>query len=234
MSKKPDQKLIMKRKAAAEALKLVKDGMILGIGSGSTVREFIKLFGDSKIDSKTIVCIPSSFDTENMLINNGMKVGTLNQYPAIDITIDGADRVDKDLNLIKGGGGALLREKVIAAASIQLVIIVDDSKMVQTLEGSFPIPVEVIPHAKEFVEKELLKLKGTPHLRKASDKLGPTVTDNGNIILDTDFSSISKPEELETTINNIPGVMENGIFSRKLVAQVIVASEKEIKILKKE
>lgn len=230
---KTDQKLIMKRKAAAEALKFVKNNMVLGIGSGSTVREFIKLLGDSEIDQKTIVCIPSSFDTENMLIENGMKVATLNQYPILDLTIDGADRVDKDLNVIKGGGGALLREKIIAAASKKFVIIVDDSKIVEVLEGSFPIPVEVIPHAMEFVKEELIKLKGIPKLRKASDKLGPTVTDNGNIILDTDFSKIDNPEALEKTINNIPGVMENGIFTRKLVAQVIVASDKEIKILNK-
>lgn len=220
----------MKRKAAKEALKFVKDGMVLGIGSGSTVREFIKLLGTSDFDTQKIICIPSSLDTENMLIENEMVVGTLNQFPVIDLTVDGADRVDKDLNVIKGGGGALLREKIIAAAATDLVIIVDESKLVSELGGSFPIPVEVIPHAKEFVVKKLLALKGEPKLRMASDKLGPTVTDNGNVILDTDFKIISDPAELEINLNNIPGVMENGLFPKDLVSRVIIASEKEIKI----
>jgi len=223
----------MKRKAAKEALKLVKDGMVLGIGSGSTVREFIKLLGTSDFDTQKIVCIPSSLDTENMLIENNMVVGTLNQYPVIDLTIDGADRVDKDLNVIKGGGGALLREKIIAAAAKDLVIIVDESKMVDELGGSFPIPVEVIPHAKEFVKKKLLALQGEPELRIASDKLGPTITDNGNVILDTDFKIISNPTIFEGILNNIPGVMENGLFPNYIVSRVIVATEKEIKVKEK-
>jgi ribose 5-phosphate isomerase A len=223
----------MKKKAAKEALQFVKEGMVLGIGSGSTVREFIKLLGESELDVQKIICIPSSLDTENMLIENGMVVGSLNQNPIIDLTVDGADRVDDDLNVIKGGGGALLREKIIAAAAKKVVIIVDESKMVSKLGGSFPIPVETIPHAKEFVKKKLQSLSGKPELRMASDKLGPTVTDNGNIILDTDFEEISNPTLFEGILNNIPGVMENGLFPKTLVTKVIVATEKEIKILER-
>lgn len=223
----------MKIKAAKEALKFVKDGMVLGIGSGSTVREFIKLLGSSELDTQKIICIPSSLDTENMLIENGMVVGTLNQHPVIDLTIDGADRVDEELNVIKGGGGALLREKIIASAAKIVVIIVDESKLVSDLGGSFPIPVEVIPHAKEYVLKKLQAMSGEPNLRMASDKLGPTVTDNGNIILDTDFKKISNPVVFEGILNNIPGVMENGLFPNNLVTKVIVASEKEIIVKEK-
>lgn len=232
MSEKSDQKLLMKQKCAKEATKYVKENMILGIGSGSTVREFIKLLGKSKLNLETIICIPSSYDTETMLQENGMRIGTLNQYSKIDLTIDGADRVDMDLNVIKGGGGALLREKIIAAAAQKVIIIIDSSKMVQSLGGSFPIPVEVIPHAKNYVKTRLEKIGGSPNLRKASDKLGPTITDNGNIILDTDFAKIAHPEILEKELNNIPGVMENGIFPKNLVNIVIVAETEEIKILK--
>jgi ribose 5-phosphate isomerase A len=233
MKESKDQILEKKQKSAAEALSFVKNGMIIGIGSGSTVREFIKLFGKSSLDSSSIICVPSSFDTEQMLIDNKMQIGSLNQFPLLDLTIDGADRVDDKLNLIKGGGGALLREKIIAAAAKEVIIIVDESKIVAKLEGTFPIPVEVIPHALNFVISKLKLIGGKPSLRKASDKLGPTVTDNGNLILDADFQVIKNPEELETTINNIPGVMENGLFPCKLVTKVIIASSSGIVLKEK-
>lgn len=230
---KIDEKLKMKRLCAKEALKYVRDGMVLGVGSGSTVREFVLLLEKSEIDISKIICIPSSYDTEMMLIENGMVVGRLNQHPVIDLTIDGADRVDAKLNVIKGGGGALLREKIIAAAAKKVIIIVDKTKIVETLGGTFPIPVEVIPHAQTYVSQELKKLQGTPNLRKASDKLGPTITDNGNIILDTDFQDIPNPQQLETQLNNLPGVMENGLFPSRLIDLVILADGKDIKVLEK-
>lgn len=233
MSKKEDQKLNMKQKCAEEATKFVKDNMVLGVGSGSTVREFIKLLGRSNLDVKSLVCIPSSLDTEHMLIENGFRIGSLNQFPSIDLTVDGADRVDEKLNLIKGGGGAMLQEKIIAAAAKKVIIIVDQSKLVPKLAGTFPVPTEVIPHARNFVIKELEKLGGKPTERKASDKLGPTITDNGNIILDVDFQDAFEPEVMELKLNAIPGIVENGIFSRKLVNQVIVAEGEKIKILVK-
>ncbi|NHJ48044.1 MAG: ribose-5-phosphate isomerase RpiA [Asgard group archaeon] len=223
----------MKKKSAKKASEFIKNGMVIGIGSGSTVREFIKLLNFSSLDMNKIVCIPSSFDTENMLIVNKVKVSTLNQYPKIDVTVDGADRVDEKLNLIKGGGGALLQEKIIAAAAKEVIIIVDESKLVKNLGGSFPVPVEVIPNALEFVSRKLESLGGIPNLRKASDKLGPTVTDNGNLILDTDFKKIADPASLEAKINNIPGVMENGLFPSNLITKVIVASQDEIIIKEK-
>ena len=233
MKENKNQILEKKRKSAAEALSFVKNNMIIGIGSGSTVREFIKLLGKSSLDSSSIICIPSSFDTEQMLIDNKMRIGTLNQYPQLDLTIDGADRVDDKLNLIKGGGGAMLREKIIAAAAKEVIIIVDESKMVAKLDGSFPIPVEVVPHALNFVISKLESIGGKPTLRVASDKLGPTVTDNGNLILDTDFQEIKNPETLEITLNNIPGVMENGLFPNKLVTKVIIASSSGITLKEK-
>ncbi len=232
-TQKQDEKLLMKQRSAQKALEYVKEKMILGVGSGSTVREFIKLLKKADINLSEIICIPSSFDTEAMLIEQGCQVGSLNQYPKIDLTIDGADRVDSDLNIIKGGGGAMLQEKIIAGAASEVIIIVDASKLVSTLGGSFPVPVEVIPLAKEFVKRELEALGGKVSLRKASDKLGPTVTDNGNIILDTDFKEIANPEQLEKQLNNIPGVMENGLFPKGLISRVIVAEQKEIKLLEK-
>lgn len=234
MVKKADQKLLMKQKSAKEAAKFVVDGMILGIGSGSTVREFIKILAKSKIAIDSLICIPSSLDTEQMLIDQGFKVGTLNQYPVIDLTVDGADKVDNEMNVIKGGGAALLQEKLIAAAAKNAIIIVDSSKMTEKLGGSFPVPVEVIPKASNFVKKQLRTLEGKPVLRKASDKLGPTITDNGNIIFDTDFETIDDPEEMEKTLNAIPGVMENGLFPKRLIDKVIIAEGKEIRILVKQ
>ncbi len=233
MTPDKNQILEMKRKSAAKALTYIKNGMIIGIGSGSTVREFIKLLGTSSLDIDSIICIPSSYDTEQMLIENEMRIGSLNQYPQLDITIDGADRVDKKLNLIKGGGGALLREKIIAAAAKNVIIIVDESKIVAKLEGTFPIPIEVIPLAINYVKLKLKELGGNPNIRKASDKLGPTVTDNGNLLLDTDFQEIKNPEILEATINKIPGVMENGLFPNNLITKVIIATDTEIKLMEK-
>ncbi|MBD3189869.1 MAG: ribose-5-phosphate isomerase RpiA [Candidatus Heimdallarchaeota archaeon] len=232
MPQKDNTILKMKQKCAQEAIKSVKEGMILGIGSGSTVCEFISILSQSSLNLQKVICIPSSFDTEALLVNYGLQVGSLNQFPTIDLTFDGADRVDKDLNCIKGGGGALLREKIIGAASKALIILVDKSKMVPALGNSFPVPIEVIPHARAFVYKQLRKLGGKPALRIASDKLGPTITDNGNVLLDTSFEEINDVEKLEQTINSIPGVMENGLFPNKMVHQVILGTEKEIKIFK--
>jgi ribose 5-phosphate isomerase A len=233
MTKDKEAILLMKQKCAQEAVKKVQNDMILGIGSGSTVKEFIKLLGErDDLDVTTIVCIASSYDTEQMLIDNGMQVGLLNQYSKIDLTIDGADRVDKKLNLIKGGGAALLREKIIATAAQKVIIIVDKSKIVQQLDDSFPVPVEVIPFALNFVTRKLELLEGKPVIRKTSNKLGPLITDNGNMILDTYFDAIDHPDRLEQLINNIPGVMENGLFPSKLITEVIQAKEKEVVIIK--
>ncbi|RLI72507.1 ribose 5-phosphate isomerase A [Candidatus Heimdallarchaeota archaeon] len=222
---KNDEKLLLKQKSAQKALSYVKNGMVLGIGSGSTVREFIRLLAaSSSLDLQSIICIPSSFDTESLLVKANLRLGRLNQFSKIDLTIDGADRVDSKLNLIKGGGGALLREKIVAAASKEVIIIVDESKLVKELAGSYPIPVEVLPLAKVFVENALQKLGGKPSLRLAANKLGATITDNGNMLLDTEFTKIPDIAKLEEEINNIPGVFENGLFSNRLVTRIIIAT----------
>ncbi|MEA2071931.1 MAG: ribose-5-phosphate isomerase RpiA [Asgard group archaeon] len=226
-------KIALKRKAAEKALDFVQDGMILGIGSGSTIKEFIDALKQSAIDSSSLINIPSSYDTEQMLIKNGLHVGTLNQYPQIDLVIDGADRVDSELNLIKGGGAALLREKINIAAAKEVIIIIDQTKKVKNFDDSFPIPVEVFPLAIQYVEKKLKSLSGKPQLRKASNKLGPTITDNGNIIWDTTFNTIKNPRELEKILNNIPGVMENGLFPNYLITKVINGKQSGVEILEK-
>ena len=233
MKKTTNDYLELKKACAKEALKYVKKDMILGIGSGSTVLEFIKQLSSSKSIAQDLICIPSSIDTENLLIDNKLQIGTLNQYTDIALTIDGADKVDSNLNLIKGGGGALLREKIIAAAAKEVIILVDESKLVSKLASSFPIPVEVIPLARRYVTKVLHEIGGKPNIRLASDKLGPTITDNGNIILDTMFDELENPKDFEKELNNIPGVVANGLFPNYFVDKVIIATKDGIKIKEK-
>jgi ribose 5-phosphate isomerase A len=233
MTSKKTSKEELKQLSARAALSSVQEDKVLGIGSGSTVKEFIQLLPSTPVDISTLVCIPSSYDTEQLLIDNDLIIGTLNQYPKIFLTVDGADRVDKSMNLIKGGGGAFLQEKLLISAAEKVVIIVDESKIVPKLGGSFPVPVEVIPRAKKLVTRALQELGGKVSLRPASNKLGPTITDNGNIILDTTFDEIADVPVLEQQLNNIPGVIENGLFPRSLIDQVIIGTTEGIKKLLK-
>lgn len=211
-----------KKLAGEKAVQYVKDGMIVGLGTGSTVYWTIKKLGELVREGLDIRGIPTSKNTEELAIEEGIPLISLSEIGQLDITIDGADEVNPDLQLIKGGGGALLREKLIASISKRLVIVVDESKCVSRL-GRFPLPVEVTPFGVEITSKQLQVLGCTPKLRTEGNI--PYKTDNGNYILDCSFSSISEPIELTNKINMLPGVVENGLFVN--MAEIIVVAKKD-------
>ncbi len=201
----------MKKLAGEKAAEYVQGGMIVGLGTGSTVYYTIMKLGELVRTSElNIVGIPTSIATEKLATEQGIMLGTLENYPKIDLTIDGADEVDQNLNLIKGMGGALLREKVVAMVSKRVIIIADGSKEVKVLGTKSALPVEILPFALAAVKPKLEELCIEAILR---EKDGQTfVSDNGNNIIDCKFDAIAKPEELESRLNNIPGVVENGLF----------------------
>jgi len=196
--------------AAQKSLEYVRDGMVLGLGSGSTARHFVELLGQRISAGLKVKCVPSSETTRGWAEEAGATLTSLDDSPWIDLTIDGADEADAQLNLIKGGGGALLREKIVAAASERLVIIADSTKLVAQL-GKFPLPIEVIPFAQRPVLQHLQALHGSPQLRLGEDG-GPFVTDEGNHILDCAFDQIADPPSLAASLSNIPGIVEHGLF----------------------
>ncbi|HMN37926.1 MAG TPA: ribose-5-phosphate isomerase RpiA [Hyphomicrobium sp.] len=206
-----------KRQAAAQALELVTSGMRLGLGTGSTAAIFVELLGERlKAEGLDVLCIPTSEATRKQAEALGIALSTLDDTPYLDMTVDGADEMDEALRLIKGGGGALLREKIVASASARLVIIADNSKLVETL-GRYPLPVEVVPFGLTATRNLVTSLAadagctGQITLRLAGDGT-PFVTDNGNYILDCAFGEIQDPEALDDALKLIPGVVENGLF----------------------
>lgn len=203
-----------KQKAALEAVKHVKDGFIVGLGSGSTAAFAIDALGERmKTERIKIMGIPSSYQAFQVAVDNGIPITTLEEHPEIDVTIDGADQLTPELYLIKGGGAALAREKIVASASNLNVIIADQNKKVQFLgaNGQF-VPVEVIPFALSPVKQKLTEMGGKVAIREAKGKLGPIITDNGNAVLDVVFGEIKKPAELSVAVKMIPGVVETGLF----------------------
>ncbi len=207
---------VLKAQAAKAALAYVEDDMIVGVGTGSTVNYFIAEL--AAIKHRIDACVASSKATEERLRKAGIPIIDLNATNELPIYIDGADEVNGRHEMIKGGGGALTREKIIASAARQFICIVDESKVVKNL-GEFPLPVEVIPMARSFVARELVKLDGDPVYREGF------VTDNGNIILDVYNLPITAAVAMEEAIQLIPGVVENGLFAKRLADTVVVASE---------
>ncbi|RME04627.1 MAG: ribose-5-phosphate isomerase RpiA [Deltaproteobacteria bacterium] len=204
-----------KRLAALEAVSLVEGGEVVGLGTGSTTALAIEALGRRIAEEKLdIVGIPTSYAAARLARRHGIPLRTLDDVEEIDIAIDGADEIDDEKNLIKGGGGAHTREKIIAAAARRFVVIADASKRVGRLGERFPVPVELLPLALPLVEKRLAALGGTPTLRLARCKDGPVISDQGNFILDVTFEAIEDPTRLEAQINAIPGVLDNGIFPR--------------------
>ncbi len=205
-----------KKKAGIAAVdEFVKDGMILGIGSGSTVVYAVnRLVERMKLDGLKVVCIPTSFQSTQLIVNGGLTLGDLSRFPNIDVDIDGADEVDENLNLIKGGGGCLLQEKIVASNSEKLIIVADYRKNSKILGEQWKkgVPIEVSPTAYIPLMKKLEKMEGSPVLRLAEMKAGPLITDNGNFILDVDFGEISDPKMLNQKIKMLPGVVETGLF----------------------
>ena len=209
-----------KKQAAAEAsLEYIKDGIVLGVGTGSTVNRLIALLAD--VRSRIDAVVSSSNASTELLQRQGFEVSRLNDVGNVDLYIDGADEATRHLHLIKGGGGALTREKIVAGASRQFICIIDDSKLVGML-GKFPLPVEVIPMAQAFVARQLAGLGGQPVWREGF------VTDNGNPILDVHNLRIDKPLEMESRINQVPGVVTVGLFAHRPADVVLVAGDKRV------
>jgi ribose 5-phosphate isomerase A len=221
----------LKLKVAKEAVKLVKDGMVIGLGTGSTAALFIRELGNRiREEELTVFGIPTSFEAKMLAMQYEIPLVTLDEYD-VDIAFDGADEVEeKTLFLIKGGGGCHTQEKIVDYNADEFVVLVDESKLVKKLGEKSPIPVEVIPSAYRVVMRALSNMGGEAVIRLGDRKRGPVITDNGNMIIDV-FMNIDDAIELEKEINNIPGVVENGIFTR--VDKVLVGTKKGIKTLKK-
>lgn len=202
-----------KRRVALEAVKHVKDDFIVGLGSGSTAAYVIQEMGERiRREGLRILGVPTSHQAMMLAVRHGVPLTTLNEHPQLDLAIDGADQVDRDLNLIKGGGGALTREKVVASAAKQFVIVADETKLVERLGTNHPVPVEVLPFALPTVLAKMRALGGKPVLREGKGKVGPVVTDNGNFVVDVDFGPIDDVGEFDLRLRLIPGVVENGLF----------------------
>ena len=208
--------------AAKAALEYIEEGCVLGVGTGSTVNEFIDLL--PSIREKIESVVSSSLATTRRLEELGFEVSMLNSVGDIDVYVDGADEANKQLHLIKGGGGALTREKVLAGAARKFVCIVDDSKQVGML-GSFPLPIEVVPMGQSFVARKMVKLRGQPIWREKF------VTDNGNHILDVHNLQMTNPLEMETRINQIPGVVTVGLFAHRPADVLLVASDTGVRVI---
>ena len=202
-----------KKRVALEAVKHVQDDFIVGLGSGSTAAYVIQQIGEKiRLEGLRILGVPTSHQAMMLAVHCGVPLTTLNEHPQLDLAIDGADQVDRELNLIKGGGGALTRERIVASAARQFVIVADETKLVERLGTNHTIPVEVLPFAVPTVMVKLRELKGKPVLREGGGKVGPLVTDNGNFVVDVDFGPVDDVKELHLQLKLIPGVIETGLF----------------------
>ena len=215
--------LEMKKIAAQAALQFVKADMIVGVGSGSTVNCFIEALGSMKDEIQGAVA--ASKNSEELLKKHGIEVFSANDVAGLDIYVDGADEINPQKMMIKGGGAALTREKIVAALAKNFICIVDSSKQVDVLGSTFPLPVEVIPMARSQVARKLVALGGAPEYREG------VVTDNGNIILDVHNFEILNPVEMEKKLNNIAGVVTNGVFALRPADTVIVGTPDGAKII---
>ncbi len=206
----------MKEKAAQKAMDYVQSGMKLGLGTGSTAAKFVDLVGAAVADGLDVICVPTSVATRDQAAALNIPLTTLDETPHLDLTVDGADELDEQLRLVKGGGGALLREKIVATSSDKMVVIADDSKLVETL-GAFPLPIEVVQFG---LESSLMMMNALASRVGCSGEIKqrmgedgtPFITDNGNFILDCHFGRIEKPEALSGAFAQVPGVVENGLF----------------------
>ena len=214
----------LKKSAAEAALAYVEDDTVVGVGTGSTVNFFIDALASRR--ARITATVASSEASARRLRDLRIPVRELNDTDGCDVYVDGADEVTEHLAMIKGGGAALTREKIVAQASRRFVCVADQSKLVPVL-GKFPLPVEVIPMARSFVARELVKLGGMPQLRDG------VTTDNGNLILDVRGLTILNPVELETAINQIPGVVTNGIFARRPADVLLLATPEGVRTIKR-
>ncbi|NOT70360.1 MAG: ribose-5-phosphate isomerase RpiA [Hyphomicrobium sp.] len=226
-----------KRQAAEAAMQHVEPGMKLGLGTGSTAAKFVEMLGTKVKEGLDVVCVPTSEATRAQAAALGIPLSTLDETPFLDLTVDGADEIDAELRLIKGGGGALLREKIVAVASQRVIIIADHTKRVETL-GKFPLPVEVVPFGLNATKDMIESLsadcgsEGPITLRQGAGGK-PFVTDNGNYIVDCAFESIEDADALEDALRLIPGVVENGLFIG-IADLAIIAGPMGIEVLSNE
>jgi ribose 5-phosphate isomerase A len=227
---KGDKALNEKKVIGEKAIEYVKDGMVVGLGTGSTAYYFTSKLGELVQQGLNIKGVPTSKKTETLANELGIPLVSFNEIEQIDVAVDGADEVDADLNLIKGGGGALLREKIIAASAKTFIVIADSQKNVDTL-GTFPLPVEVVPFGLEMTIKHIRDLGGKTELRQQQGN--PFLTDNGNYILDTNFQEIKEPKELEKKLNLIPGVVDNGLFVGMAEAVITIIDKKLVTVFRK-
>lgn len=211
-----------KRAAAQAAIQHIPIGSTIGVGTGSTANYFIDEL--AKIKYKIDGTVASSEATAQRLRKHGVDVLDLNEVMDLPVYVDGADEITKHLHMIKGGGGALTREKIVSAVARKFICIADQSKLVEVL-GTFPLPIEVVPIARSYVAREIILLGGHPALRQGF------VTDNGNIILDVHGLEILNPVELETTLNQIAGVVTNGLFARKAADVLLLGTDKGVEML---
>lgn len=224
----------VKLNAAKSALKNIPQTGPIGLGSGSTVAVFANELGQLITEGKNdISVVPSSYQAYLLAIENGIPLTNLDINPELILTVDGADEVDKNLNLTKGGGGALFQEKIVASASKRLIIIVDESKLVDKLASRFLIPIEVLPFSLGVVQRKIRAMGIEPFVRQAEKKMGPVVTDNGNFIIDLKFSKpIDEPAKVATDLKMIPGVVETGLFV-DMADEIHVGLKDGVRVLKK-
>ncbi|WP_369425808.1 ribose-5-phosphate isomerase RpiA [Methanothrix sp.] len=210
--RRPESNIDEKKLAGESAASLVRDGMVVGLGTGSTVAWTIRAIGRMVADGLDVLGVPTSYQSEALAIECGIPLTTLSQNPVVDLAIDGVDQIDTRMNAIKGGGAAHTGEKVVSIAARRFVVVADGSKYVEVL--SRPVPVEVLPFAARVVERELMRIGGSPVIRQARMKDGPVITDNGNFVMDVSFGEIRDPVSLSQEISQIPGVVEHGIFTK--------------------
>ncbi|WP_420100788.1 ribose-5-phosphate isomerase RpiA [Bosea sp. (in: a-proteobacteria)] len=224
----------LKKQAAARALELVRPGMKLGLGTGSTAKHFVDLLGARVVAGLDVICVATSEATQAQALSLNIPMSTLDDTPELDLTIDGADETDPQLRLIKGGGAALLREKIVAAASARMIVIADDGKLVERL-GRFPLPIEVVPFGLEATRRAVAEAVGAAgaagELILRRDAAGaPVVTDGGHLLLDAHLGAIARPELLAQALNAVPGVVEHGLFIG-LASGAILAGPGGLKLL---
>lgn len=219
---------LMKQEVGRAAAARVQSNTIVGLGTGSTTAFAIQFIGERLKSGEltNIKGVPTSFQASVLAKQHGIPLTTLDEVDEIALAIDGADEVDPQFNLIKGGGAAHTREKIVDGLAKEFIVVVDSSKLVDRLGTTFPLPVEVLPMAVAPVTKALKALGGTPELRMGVKKDGPVITDQGNMVLDVKFDAIENPAELEKTLNNIPGVLENGLFVG-VATEVLVGEVKD-------
>jgi ribose 5-phosphate isomerase A len=222
--------LDLKKVAGEKAAEYVQNGMAIGLGTGSTVRYFVERLGEMVSEGLDVVGVPTSKRTEELARKVGVPLSTLVETPALDLTVDGADEVDPNLNLIKGMGGALLREKIVASSTREFIVIVDDSKVVEKLGTKSPLPVEVTQFGWTSVKEWIAKLGSIPNRRMIDGN--PYLTDNENYLLECEFKGIDDPYALDASLHKLPGVVETGLFL-DLTCRVIIGKESGVEELQK-